>query len=149
MREKGEQGISMESLKSNEDEMVKMIEQYSEKFDSLWDNGILQKKFLGESNALKYMSEADSVIEMVTNKISLDFKDYSIRIIMPGKLTGTNGFIDNSSGLFWPVKSEYFLTEPYEMWAESKEPNLLAFIITAVFLLFVLTGIIIRIIKKS
>jgi hypothetical protein len=129
--------------------MVRMIEKYSEKFDSLWENGILQKEFLGESNALKYRSEADSVIDMVTNKISWDFKDYSIRIIMPGKLTGTNGNIDKSSVLFWPVKSEYFMTEPYEMWAESKEPNLWAWIITAFFLLFVLTGIIIRIIKKS
>ncbi len=42
---------------------------------------------------------------------------------MPGKLIGTNGFIDSSQVLLWPVKSDYFITEQYEMWAESKIPN--------------------------
>ena len=68
---------------------------------------------------------------------------------MPGKLTGTNGFIDSSKVLLWPVKSDYFLTEPYEMWAESKIPNTWAWIVSGLFLLFVLTGVIIRIIKKG
>ena len=149
MRNKGEQGISFESLKSNEDEMVLMIERNSEKFDSLWENGIILKKYIGEPDALKYKTEADSVIEVVSDKIMVDFKEYSIRVVMPGRLTGTNGFIDSSSMLSWQVKSEYFITEPYEMWAESKEPNLWAWIITALFILFVLTGIIIKIIKKG
>lgn len=149
LQEKGEQHISIESLKSNEDAMVYLIENYSEKFDSLWDNGILLKRIIGESDALKYRAEADSVIDLVTDKILLDFKDYSIRIVMPGKLTGTNGFIDSTSLLFWTVKSEYFMTEPYEMWAESKNPNLWAWIITSIFILFVSTGIVLRVIKKG
>jgi hypothetical protein len=68
---------------------------------------------------------------------------------MPGKLTSTNGFIDSSQILIWPVKSDYFLTESYEMWAESRVPNAWAWIVSVLFLLFVLAGVIIRIIKKD
>jgi hypothetical protein len=68
---------------------------------------------------------------------------------MPGKLIGTNGFIDSSQILLWPVKSDYFLTEPYEMWAESKSTNTWAWIVSGLFLAFVLTGVLLRIIKKD
>ena len=68
---------------------------------------------------------------------------------MPGKLIGTNGFIDSSHVLLWPVKSDYFMTEPYEMWAESKIPNRWAWIVSGLFLAFVLTGVIMRVIKRT
>jgi hypothetical protein len=67
---------------------------------------------------------------------------------MPGKVTGTNGFIDKTDQLLWPVKSDFFLTENYEMWAESKVINKWAWIVTGVFILFVLTGLLIRIFRK-
>jgi hypothetical protein len=51
--------------------------------------------------------------------------------------------------LLWPVKSDFFMTEPYEMWAESKTPNTWAWIVSGIFLVFVLTGVIVRIIKKG
>ena len=86
---------------------------------------------------------------MSIDRIFIDFKDYAVRIVMPGKLIGTNGFIDSSQTLLWPVKSDFFMTEQYEMWAESKVPNTWAWIISVVFLLFVLAGVIIRIIKKD
>ena len=66
---------------------------------------------------------------------------------MPGKLTGTNGFIDSTRNLLWPVKSDFFLTEQYEMWAESKTTNVWAWIVSGLFLVFVFTGIIIK--RKS
>jgi hypothetical protein len=68
---------------------------------------------------------------------------------MPGKLTGTNGFIDNKKVLLWPVNSDYFMAENYEMWAESKVPNTWAWIVSGLFLVFVFTGVIMRIIKKG
>jgi hypothetical protein len=67
---------------------------------------------------------------------------------MPGKLIGTNGFPDSSHVLVWPVKSDFFFTEPYLMWAESKTTNMWAWIVTGLFLLFVVTGLIIRRIRK-
>ena len=67
---------------------------------------------------------------------------------MPGELIGTNGFIDSSQVLMWHVKSDFFMTEPYQMWAESKTSNLWAWIITGVFLLFVATGLLIKVFRK-
>ena len=141
--------MNMESLKARENEFVKIVEINDEKFDSLWSNGIILKEFLGEANAQKYKTEADTAIEYVTKNFFVNFKDYSVRIVMPGKLIGTNGFIDSSQVLLWPVKSEYFLTEPYEMWAESKVPNMWAWIVSGLFLVFVLSGMIMRAIKKG
>ena len=141
--------MNKESLKAREDEFVKIVKANNEKFDSLWANGILLKKFIGETNALKYKTEADTAIESVTKNFFVNFKDYTVRIVMPGKVIGTNGFIDSIEVLLWPVKSDYFLTEQYEMWAESKIPNRWAWIVSGLFLVFVLTGVIIRVIKKG
>jgi len=132
------------TLKAREDEIVKTIEMNGDKFDSLWSNGSFLKKFIGEANSLKYKIEADSAMEISTNNIFISFNNYSVRIVMPGKLIGTNGFIDSSRFLLWPVKSDYFLTEPYEMWAESKIPNPWAWIVSGLFLVFVITGVIVR-----
>jgi hypothetical protein len=136
--------MTRESLKGREDELVKILGGKNEKLDSLWSNGILLREFIGEANALKYKTEADSAVTLATERLWVNFKDYTTRTIMPGKLTDTNGFIDSSGVLLWPVKSDYFLTQPYEMWAESKIPNKWAWIISGLFLVFVVTGIIIK-----
>lgn len=142
-------GISVGSLKTHEDDMVKVVKKYDKTFDSLWAKGEILKEFIGETDALKYKTEADSALSYAEKHFLIDFKKYSLRIVMPGKLTGTNGFIDSSKVLLWPVDSDYFMTEPYEMWAESKMPNTWAWIVSGFFLLFVITGVIIRIIKKG
>lgn len=137
------------SLKSRENEILDLVKKNSDKFDSLWSNGYILKEVIGDSNALKYKTEADSAIKTVEANLLLDFKNYSLRIVMPGKLLGTNGFIDSSHVLLWPVQSEYFLTEPYEMWAESKTTNTWAWIVSGLFLGFVITGVSLRVIKKD
>ncbi len=141
--------MTIQSLKAREDEFVKITEKNGIKLDSLWKNGVLLKEFIGEDNALKYKVEADSALSIVTKNLFVNFSDYSVRIVMPGKLIGTNGFIDSSHVLLWPVKSDYFMTEPYEMLAESKETNIWAWIVSGLFLVFVLSGVIIRVIKKD
>jgi hypothetical protein len=146
---KGDTVMSGKSLRLKEAEFVKIVEENEKKLDSLWSKGILLNKFIGESNAIRYKAEADSALEIVTNRLLLDFKDYSIRIVMPGKLIGTNGFIDSSRTILFPVKSDYFLTEPYEMSAESKTINLWAWIVSGLFLAFVLTGVLVKLIKKD
>jgi hypothetical protein len=141
--------MSFQSLKSREDYFAAIIEKEDKHLDSLWKNGILLKEFIGEANALKFKTEADSALSVITKRLTADFKDYSVRIVMPGKLIGANGFIDSSKVLLWPVKSDYFMAEPYEMWAESKMPNAWAWIVSGVFLAFVLTGVIVRLMKKD
>jgi len=138
-----------ESLKSHEDELLNMILIDEEKFDSLWSNGMILKEFIGATDYEKFSGKVDTADDRAIEQFWLDFKEYSVKIAMPGNVTGTNGFIDSSEVLLWPVKSDYFLTETYEMWAESKIPNIWAWIVSGLFLVFVLTGVIIRVIKKG
>jgi hypothetical protein len=147
--EKAVNNMTRESLKQREDEFVAIIEKNVEHFDSLWSDGTLLRQFIGESNALEYKTEADSAASIAAENLLFDFKDYVVRTIMPGKLTATNGLIDSAGVLFWPVKSEFFTTQQYEMRAESKIPNKWAWIVSALFLLFVFTGIILKKKKKG
>jgi hypothetical protein len=73
-----------------------------------------------------------------------DFDNYTMKIIMPGKLISSTGFADSTGLLLWPVKSDFFLTSDYEMKVESRIINYWALIITGVFLLFVISGLIYR-----
>jgi hypothetical protein len=140
---------ALNALKSREDELVSLIRINEDQIDSLWSNGIILKEFLGEPGYEKFKPEADTALERISEMYWVDFKDYSVRIDMPGIVTGTNGFIDSSNVLLWPVKSDFFLTEQYEMWAESKIPNRWAWTVSGLFLVFVFTGVVIRIIKKG
>lgn len=149
VRGKAANDLTEASLKKNENEFVKLLEKYDNKFDSLWKAGVILKEMIGEDNAVKFKTEADSAIAIVTQYLTADFKEYSVRIVMPGKVIGTNGFIDKSDALLWPVKSDYFFTEPYEMWAESKIANKWAWIVTGVFVIFVITGLAIRLLRKK
>ena len=137
-------------LKSDETRIARLLdEKYVEKFDSLWENGIILKELVGEDNAVRYRVEADSAIKIATESFFIDFKEYSVRTVMPGKLTATNGYIDSSNILLWPVKSDFFLTQQYEMWAESKDPNIWAWIVSGFFVMFVLAGVTLKAIKRG
>jgi hypothetical protein len=140
--------LTKESLKAREDDLVKLLVTNENEFDSLWSNGIILQEFLGEENGQKFKIEADSAAAIAADNLFVDFDNYSVRIIMPGKLIGTNGFVDSTGIMLWPVKSDFFVTEPYEMWAESKTPNNWAWIVTGVFLMFVLTGILFKTLRK-
>ncbi|HKK43471.1 MAG TPA: hypothetical protein VJ963_13735 [Bacteroidales bacterium] len=141
--------LSADSLRKQEDKFVTICGANEDKLDSLWTNGILLRELIGEDNATRYKNEADSAVDIAADKLWVDFKSYTVKMSMPGKLTGTNGYIDSSKVLTWPVKSDFFMTEPYVMWAESKVQNKWAWIISGVFLLFVFTGFLIRLIKKG
>jgi hypothetical protein len=136
--------LSFEALKSKESEFTEVLMENEAQFDSLWTKGILLTKFIGEANATKYKTEADSAVEIAVTKIIVDFKDYSMRMVMPGRLIATNGYVDSTKNLLWPVKSDFYLTDKYEMWAESKTTNLWAWFVSGLFLVFVCAGIMIR-----
>ena len=78
----------------------------------------------------------------------IDFKGYSQCITMPGRLMSTNGFPDSKHMLLWPVNSDYFVSEPYSMWAESKTTNTWAWAVTGLFLAFVTAGLILKTVRK-
>lgn len=133
-----------DSLKAREEYITGLIMENEDKFDSLWTNGILLADIAGKSGAEKYKQDADSALDLVTDRVFVDFKNYTVRMVLPGRVTATNGFIDSTHVLLWPVISDYFLTTPYVMWAESKVPNTWAWIVSGLFIGFVFTGIIVR-----
>jgi len=133
--------LSRESLKSREDELAAIINSDKGIFDSLWTANVLFKKFIGETDAIKFKTEADSAMSVAFEKFLVDIRNYSVRIVMPGRLIATNGYIDSTRDLLWPVKSDFILTDQYEMWAESKTPNVWAWIVSGLFLIFVAMGI--------
>jgi len=140
--------MSAEALRARENEFFGIIKKGGEEFDSLWSNGLLIREFIGEENANTFNIEIDSAGEIVSEHLWVDFSQYAQRIVMPGEIIGTNGFIDSTKTLSWPVRSDFFMTEPYVMFAESKIPNKWAWIVSGLFLLFVLAGIIFRVVKK-
>jgi len=146
--EKAGEDMTNEKLKGREDYFVKIVKEYEEDFDSLWSAGIILREFIGEKNAASFKTEADSAMNIMMNTLFVDFAEYTQCISMPGKLIGTNGFRDSSNLLLWPVKVDYFTSEPYIMWAESKTTNTWVWILTGVFLLFVMAGMILKMIRK-
>ena len=46
--------LSRDSLTAREAELEQIIAESDKKFDSLWANGVILKKFIGETNALRY-----------------------------------------------------------------------------------------------
>jgi hypothetical protein len=137
--------LSYDHLKSREKEIDSIIKANSSIFDSLWSEGTMLKMITGESpDAEQFKTEADSALSMALNTFIGEFGDYSVSIVMPGSLTATNGFPDSTKKLVWPVSQDFFLTDRYEMWAESKTPNVWAWVVTGFFLLFVAARLIIK-----
>lgn len=135
----------IKELRSREKQISRIInEKYTEKFDSLWDNGIILNELIGKDNSEKFRTEADSAMTIAMEELLSDFRNYKVSVVMPGKLTGTNGFSDSTGVLLWPVSSDLFMTQDYEMWAESKSTNTWAWIISGLFLVFVMTGLLIK-----
>jgi hypothetical protein len=137
--------LSRETLKAREKEVVDTL------LKNMSSDSALINNFLGESNYMKYRAEADSSTEIIRRHLdtNIEFLKYTVKFIMPGKIIGSNGFLNREGELIWPVKSEFFLSQPYEMWAESKIPNSWAWVVSGLFLIFVLTGVIIRKIKRG
>ncbi len=123
---------------------TRLLTENEEVFDSLWDSGVILQKYLGKEDVSEYLALADSAEELMIDRLLLTFKDYEMRIIMPGSLTGTNGFVDSSDCIRWDIKSDYFLAEDFVMWGESRDINWWAWVLTLLFLLFVSTGFIYR-----
>jgi hypothetical protein len=146
--DKAGKDMTYESLKAKEGYFMKIVKENENKFDSLWGTGKILREFIGEQNAARYKTEADSAMKLMEKTLFVDFKEYTQRISMPGRLIGTNGYPDSSQMLQWPVKSDYFVSESYIMWAESKTTNTWAWIVTGAFLLFVLAGMILKMIRK-
>lgn len=102
---------------------------------------------LGKDMYIKYKAEADTALSIVNRRFDISFKEYSEKFVMPGKVIATNGNINSSGVILWPVKDDCFFTTPYEIWAESKVTNIWAWLLSGLFLIFVVTGLLYRLKK--
>jgi hypothetical protein len=93
----------------------------------------------------------DKAMAELENKVDLflEAKVYTVQTTMPGKLTGGNGYLTPAGDVAWPVKPELFLFDDYEMIANSQQPNMWAWYLSACFLLIVSAGFVFRWLKRK
>ena len=98
----------------------------------------------------RFKNEIDSAVSVV-DQIDQSFwsaSDYDLEIRLPGKIIASNGYAETDAhyngekGILWTVSGVYFLTEDYEMWAESRVNNYVLWAVALVFIFFVTTGFI-------
>ncbi len=142
--------LTLKELQSKEDQFLSNLEKYGEYDDFLPDS--IVKYVMGIEFLEDFDLEIDSATEMFESKFGefIEAIHYELEICMPGKLTESNGFIatneelTDNKNLLWSVSGEYFFAQDYVMWAESRENNIYAWIISALFVLFVAIGLLLR-----
>jgi len=88
----------------------------------------------------------DSSLKNLENKIDMAMRveTYLTQTKMPGELVGTNGYIDTDGAIIWELNSEVIFAKDYSMWAQSTVSNLWAWIVSALFVIFVVISIVFR-----
>lgn len=91
---------------------------------------------LGDSLYAKFKPEIDSALVLTDIKFDRSwlFEDFTMQIVMPADLKSTNGYSMSDGTLAWPVTGNHFLTEDYIMYAESRDINYWAVIVTLLLL---------------
>lgn len=153
--EKEEEEETLQTVEEGEEEeVIQAIEKIEQ--DLSMEEGddieLLITSVLGEEFYASFKTELDStmaVLETVTDPF-FSAESYDMEIRMPGRIIATNGYADTNpelngvGGILWTVQGDYFFLETYEMWVESKISNYWAWIVTGLFVLFVITGFVVR-----
>jgi hypothetical protein len=143
-------GITRDEMRSRESEFAQLMTGDDNNNDEGANLDSLFATVVGEDFVKTFKTEIDSAGSVV-DTIDSPFwgaSKYDMEIRMPGRIIASNGYAeidpdsDNGGGILWTVKGDYFLTETYEMWAESKVNNYFIWIITGLFILFVSSGLI-------
>ena len=153
-KEKDEEALQT-ILNAEDEETVDVPEEKIEqevKDEEPDDIELLITSMLGKKFYSSFKTEIDSAMSVLETMIKpfISVDNYDIEIRMPGNIIASNGYVntdpdsENSGGILWTVKGEYFLTQQYEMWAESQISNYWTWIISVLFILFVVTGFVIR-----
>ena len=143
LEESGDKSISIETFWEREEELAEVILDVGN--DELAIDTVFGDGFYNKNRAL-----IDSSLSKLEDKIQVyvDAASYLVQTKMPGELVGTNGYIDTDGAIIWKVDGDVMLSKDYSMWAESTVSNKWAWIVSIVFLLFVLTGLISRLRKR-
>ncbi|MEA1886040.1 MAG: hypothetical protein U9N72_02375 [Bacteroidota bacterium] len=131
--------INVNVLRQKEEEIAK----------SLLSSGMDEEQVLDSLMGEGYYQSNKALLDTAMSEVEEEFDvaltadDYLIQNVMPGELIATNGYIDEDGNVIWEVKGDVILTTDYNMWSESKK-NTWAWIVTGVFLAFVISGFLIR-----
>ena len=92
---------------------------------------------LGVDYYQKNKTDIDSSFILFEEKLGriMASEYYTCEFVMPGKIISTNGFVDKTGKISWPVDSKYFLTRDYRMFAESRSNNIWIWLVSAGILL--------------
>ena len=128
----GKDTLITQVLRSHETEFDGLIKLESD-FDKTC-SGIL-----GDSLFKKYKPALDSAMKISEEKFnrSFSFKSYTMKTVLPLKAISSNGYTMPGGEIAWPVKGEFFLTEDYIMWAETRDINYRAIFLTALALIVI------------
>ncbi len=137
--------ISREEMKLKEPRFVNTLM----KGDTVGDLDSAFIAAIGKEFDTLFKPEIDYAVKLLEEKDKSFWSahNYDMEIRMPGKIIASNGYAltgpdsINVGGILWTVDPGYFLTEPYEMWAESRLNNYFIWIVTALFILFVAIGL--------
>lgn len=156
---KDEMLISREEMMDMEHEVVRLLMDDTEnesdtltKKEDISDEERLYVYLFGQEFYDKHKAELDSTITIIEELSGPSFvwNAYDLEMRMPGQITSTNGFVHTTNDpvtvdqILWHVSGDFFLTEPYVMWAESKVSNYWAWVISGLFVVFVVTGLVLR-----
>ena len=153
-KEKDEEALQI-ILNEEDEEIVDVPEEKTEqkvKDEEPDDIELVVTSVLGKKFYFTFKTEIDSAMSVLETMTEPFFSadNYDMEIRMPGRIIASNGYAntdpdsENSDGILWTVQEDYFLTQQYEMWAESRVNNYWTWIISALFILFVAAGFMIR-----
>jgi len=134
--------ISREEMRTREAQFIEQLI-----LDEL-DEEETFKKVLGVNFYESFKTQIDSSINAIDDILTgyWDMETYDIEIRMPGKILSSSGYAstgdsEQEKGIIWTVTGDYFLGQPYEMWAESQTTNYWAWVVTGMFIIFVAVGL--------
>jgi len=136
--------IDTGSLRSREDEITASL-----LFDDMEDRQFIDS-LLGPGFYEGHKELNDTLVSELEEEflVALETASYLLQTMMPGELIATNGYIDEDANILWELKAEHILSSDYNMWAESRVRNTWAWILTGIFLVFVISGFVIRNLRK-
>jgi len=116
------------------------------------DIELIVTSVLGNNFYTTFQAEIDSSMSVLESMSDPFFsaEKYGMEIRMPGRIIASSGYVDTdpdnggTGGILWTVDGDYFLSEQYVMWAESRINNYWTWIVTVIFVLFVITGFVVR-----
>lgn len=131
--------INISDIREKEEEMAEIIFEI-EDIETVIDT------LLGKGYYIENQVTIDSALKLIEKKldVAMSTNTYLVQTKMPGELVGTNGYIDTEGAILWEVNSDVIFTRDYSMWARSTVSNLWAWIVSGLFVIFVVLSIVLR-----